>query len=117
MTNEMKLLRAFIEASGFTVDATTTDESREDVRLWKEHRDKVFNAFLVGGVPIGNRPKPIYDYKVTKTKLQQGLDDNILNIPNSKRLTKECIDDLLNPNKTVGGIIVLRYKDEKDTQL
>ena len=91
MSNEIKLLRAFIEASGFTVEE-------------------------LDAVPCKAQPSTgeiLYESAYKVTKKQQGLADNILNIPNSGRLTKECIDDLLNPSKTVGGVIILRYEDEK----
>ena len=92
MNNTDKLLRAFIEASGYEIEETIGNPTSNDPKI----------QFYLN-----------FDYKVTKTKLQQVLDDNILSIPNSRKLTKECIEDLINPNKPVGGVIVLRYEDEE----
>ena len=39
-----------------------TKESYEELAQYKARKERVFNACLVGFVPIGNRPKPRYEY-------------------------------------------------------
>ena len=110
MNNTDKLLRAFIEASGYEIKRVRTGDEKCD--CYKSNplsRDHLIGCQRCQGTGVSHG---IFDYKVTKTKLQQGLDDNRLSIPNSRRLTKECIEDLLSPNKPIGGVIVLRYEDE-----
>ena len=84
MNNTDKLLRAFIDASGYEI---------EEVDISPMKHDRYPHT-------------PIIDYKVTKKQV------DIINIPNSKKLTKECIEEILNPNKPVGGVIMLRYEND-----
>ena len=74
--NNDKLLRAFIEASGFEV---------EEVRTRTHHSQSYYNGVITRESSWDT------DYKVTKTKLQQGLDDNKISEPKPRReICKEC---------------------------
>ena len=91
MTNEMKLLRAFIEASGFDVEQTEiitldgTPLPKPDMRP---------GAFIpIEADDIRNIIR-VTDYKVTKKRFS---------VPS---LTDDEIDALLDPSKSVNGFIV-----------
>tara|TARA_R110000823_G_scaffold311904_1_gene438156 strand:- start:37 stop:414 length:378 start_codon:yes stop_codon:yes gene_type:complete len=64
MNNTEKKLDALIDALGFDVERLTTN--RNAVEEYKKRKTDIINLGLVGDVPIGNRPKPEYDYKITK---------------------------------------------------
>ena len=64
MSNTEKKLDALIDALGFDVERLTTN--RNAVEEYKKRTTDIINFGLVGDVPIGNRPKPEYDYKLTK---------------------------------------------------
>lgn len=103
MNNTDKLLRAFIEASGYEVEIT---KDYQEVKLTKSQASHHFQAREFGSQPrrrlltdgVGQCAylvdddgmytevalSPIIDYKVTKSKLQQGLDDNKISEPKTR---------------------------------
>lgn len=96
MNNTDKLLRAFIEASGFEIEEVTTN--RREVEEYKAHRDNIINSCLVGSVPIGNRPKPIYDYKVTKKGVDgyiEDIEDVIRILSNHDTMYKDSLERVI----------------------
>jgi len=46
--------------------------NKDEVIEWKSKRDAIKRACLVGFVPIGNRPKPVYE---VQERTQEQLDD------------------------------------------
>ena len=85
MNNTEKLLRAFIEVSGYEVEEFTNQSPI--ICLGTGERDIAY----------------IKDYKVTKGKLKQGLDDNKLSEPRSR----VDIDKVLDTKSTINGVVVM----------
>lgn len=111
MTNEMKLLRAFIEASGYEVETT------EDIK----HTYRIVDRMDNGDIKENAMPESIIkttDYKVTKkdviagTKQRQGFSSYEAL---SESFTQGLVHSYLNPKKKSitlvdGGIYKFNYK-------
>ena len=50
-----------IPKEGMLINKVRTKESYEELAAWKLLKASVFDACLVGVVPVGNRPKPRYE--------------------------------------------------------
>ena len=92
MNNCEKKLDALIDALGFDVERVTTN--RDEVEDYKAHRDCVIGSCQVGMIPIGNRPKPKYDYKLTKRANPLDVKYNGVTL---RKLTGNIIDIECNP--------------------
>jgi len=101
MNNIEKKLDALIDALGFDVKEEYIPLDDFAISDW--HNKHKANR------PVTPKPEPTINYKLTKRK--SSAETNYLNIPNANMLTDDCIAEILNPNKTVGGMIKLRYKD------
>ena len=65
-----------------------TKESYDELAQYKLHKASVFKACLVGAVPMGNRPKPRYEYINIESELKVGDKIRVFDLPSYKQAEK-----------------------------
>ena len=85
MNNTEKKLDALIDALGFDVEIE-----------YKKRKTDIINFGLVGDITIGNRPKPEYDYKLTKR--------NFTSKPSLHKVVREYEQGTMSYGEMVGRI-------------